>query len=260
MAVPRMRVALAASVVALGVPAAAAQAVPVDMVQQLDVAIRPARAGTRRRPRPASIEVTIQSPTTTPATTQRVRLFLARGVRFNTRAFPTCSPRLIARTDSVSRCPRGSIIGRGRARALGFIGGTVVPEDLTVTAVNSPRNTIQLFVFGETPVPVAEPIAGRLVRTRGRYAHRLDVTIPAGLREIFPGAFAPLVYFNVTVKAARTVRRGRGARARRTRVHFVETTACPRGGWPFEARFSFDPRAPFTDDPLTAEARPARCR
>lgn len=256
MSFPRWRTLTGVSLAVLGVSAATAQAgEPVDMVQELKVGITPASAGSKAKPRAAAIDVTISSPTATPAATESVDVFFGKGIRFNNGAFPTCSLQTINRARGLTKCPKGSIVGKGRARAIGFIGGTQVPEDLTVTAVNSPGNTIQLFVKGSTPLPIADAITGRLTKASSRYGHKLAVTIPKPLREVLPGTYAPLVFFNVKVKAQTTVRRG----GKSKKVNFVETTSCPSGGWPFKADFSFDEQAPFVDEPLTAVSPVSKC-
>lgn len=258
MSFPRWRTLAGVTLAVIGVSSASAQAAgkPVEMEQKLSVRIAPTKSGTARKPKPASIEVTISSPTPEPATTDTVSVKFSKGVTFNNRAFPTCSLATINATRSLSRCPRGSIVGRGKARAIGFLSGTQVPEDLSVTAVNSPGNTLQLFVQGSSPLVIAAPITGRLVKGSGRYGYKLNVTIPDELQEVIPGtAWAPLVYFNVKVKATTTVRRG----GRSTKVPYVATTSCPKGGWPFEADFTFDQAAPFIDGPLTAVSPVSKC-
>jgi hypothetical protein len=262
MSYSRWRTLAGVSLAVFGVSAATAQvanAKPVDMVQELRVTITPGKSGTARKPKGASIGVTIQSPSPEPATTQSVKVLFGKGVQFNNRLFPTCDLNAIRAAKSISRCPKGSIVGRGTARAIGFIGSSQVPETLSVTAINSRNNSLLLWLEGIAPLPLADALVGKLGKASGRYAHRLDVTIPRNLREVLPGTYAPLVYFDVDVKATTTVRKGKGRKARKVKVNYVETTSCPKGGWPFAADFSFDPEAPFTDDPLTAVSPNARC-
>ncbi|MDO8209193.1 hypothetical protein [Conexibacter sp. CPCC 206217] len=260
MSFPRWRTLAGVTLAALGVTAASAQAAdppkPVDMVQNLRVTISPAKSGTSRAPKAASIGVTIQSPTSEPATTETVSVSFGKGVEFNNRAFPTCSLQTINANRSLSKCPRGSIVGKGTARAIGFLNGTRVPETLRVTAVNSPGNTLQLYVAGTNPLPIAAPITGRLVKASGKYGYKLNVRLPQDLQEVIPGtAWAPLVYFHVDVKATTTVRRG----GKSTKVPYVQTVKCPSGGWPFEAAFTFDQAAPFIDGPLNAVSPNQKC-
>ena len=263
MSYSRWRALAGATLAVFGVTAATAQvanAKPVDMVQNLKVTIRPAKAGTAKKPKPAAIGVSISSPTPEPAATESVKLLFGKGVRFNNGAFPACSLNMVKSTKSIARCPRGSIVGKGSARAIGFIGDTQVPESLRVTAVNSTRNTLLLWVVGSSPLPVADALVGKLGKASGKFAHRLDVTIPKSLREVLPGTYAPLVSFKVDVKATTTVKKGKGKKAKKTRLSYVETTSCPKGGWPFQADFVFDQAAPFTADPLTAVSPAAKCR
>jgi hypothetical protein len=260
MSFPRWRTLAGVTLAALGVSTASAQAAatpkPVDMAQNLRVAISPGKSGTARKPKPASIGVTISSPTVEPATTETVSLSLGKGIEFNNRAFPTCTLQTISAVGNLSRCPKGSIVGRGTARAKGFLGTTIVPETLKVTAVNSPGDSLQLYVVGTSPVTISGPITGKLVKASGKYGYKLNVRLPQYLQEVIEGtAWAPLVYFHVDVKATTTVRRG----GRAVRVPYVQTVKCPKGGWPFEAAFTFDQGAPFIDGPLTAVSPNSKC-
>lgn len=258
MSFSRWRALTGATLAVLGVAATSAQvagAAPVEMVQNLKVTITPGKTGTAKKPKAASIGVTISSPTAEPAATETVKLMFGKGLKFNNSAFPTCSLATINANKNLSKCPKGSIVGKGTARAIGFLGGVGVPEDLTVTAVNSPGNTLQLFVSGSKPLRISGPITGKLSKASGKYGYRLDVTIPKNLREVLPGVYAPLVAFHVDVKATTT--KGKGKKAKK--VNYVETTSCPKGGFPFEAGFSFDQAAPFTAGPLTAVSPVSKC-
>lgn len=258
MSFPRWRTLAGVSLAVFGVGAASAQAAdpkPVDMVQNLRVTISPSKAGTARKPKPAAIGVTISSPSPEPATTETVSVSFGKGVTFNNKQFPTCSLKTISANKGLSKCPKGSIVGKGSARAIGFLSGTQVPETLSVTAVNSPGDTLQLYVNGTNPLPIAAPITGKLVKASGKYGYKLNVTLPNELREVIPGTYAPLVYFHVDVKATTTVRKGN----KTVRVPYVQTVSCPKGGWPFEADFTFDQLGPFIDGPLNAVSPNAKC-
>lgn len=261
MSFPRWRTLAGVTLAVFGAATTAqvASAAPVDMVQDLKVTITPGKAGTSKKPKAAAIGVTIQSPTLEPATTESVRLLLGKGIKINNTAFPTCSASLINANKSIAKCPKGSIVGRGTARAVGFLGGAQVPETLSVTAINSDKNSLQLYVSGTNPLRISGPITGKLSKASGKYGYRLDVTIPKYLREVIPGVYAPLVYFKVDVKATTTVTKGKGKQAKKVKVNYIETTSCPSGGWPFEAGFAFDQAAPFTAGPLTAVSPAAKC-
>ncbi|MDO8188054.1 hypothetical protein Q5424_12060 [Conexibacter sp. JD483] len=257
MSFPRWRTLAGVSLAAIGLTAATAQAgEPTDMVQKLDVKITPGKSGTAKKPKPAAINVVIQSPTENPATSDTVVVKFAKGVTFNNRAFPTCSPATIKATRSLSSCPKGSIVGRGTARALGLVNSTRVNSTLKVTAVNSPGNSLQLFVETTVPIDIAAPISGKLVKSKGDYGWQLNVKIPDELQEVIPPiAWAPLTYFQVKVQATTTVKRGK----RTVKVPYVATTSCPKGGWPFAADFTFDQGAPFISGPVSATSPNSKC-
>jgi hypothetical protein len=253
-----------AALATLGVATATAQAAPtpVDQKQDLNVTVSPSKAGTKKAPKPAAISVTIRTENVaSPATTKTVSVFFGKGVSFNNTRFPTCSAKAIVQQRSIKSCPKGSIVGKGTARAIGFVssgdGYSQIPETLSVTAVNSTNNTLQLFVQGAAPLTVAAPITGKLVKASGKYGARLNVTVPQQLREVIPGSWAPLVYFHVKVKATTTVRHGN----QKVKVPYVQTTSCAKGGWPFRADFGFDGAAgvPFSSGPVTAVSPNAKC-
>lgn len=257
MKVPRWRTLAGVTLVTLCAVTATAQA---EMVQELRIGLTPSKAGKVKKPKAASIRVTISSPTPEPSTTEGVTLFFSKGIQFNNRAFPTCTQAAIQRAKGIAACPKGSIVGKGSARAVGFLGGARVPEDLTVTAVNGPRDTLLLYVKGTNPLPISDAIVGKLAKANGQFGSQLKVTIQKTLREIIPGTYAPLVYFDVTVKGTATVKRGKGKRAKKTKVNYVETTACPKSRqWPFRGDFTFDQQAPFVNGPLQVQAT-QKCR
>jgi len=264
MSYPRWRAVTGVSLATLGIAAATAQAAPVsvDQKQDLNVTVKPSKAGTKKAPTPATLGVTIRTENVdNPATTKTVSVFFGKGISFNNASFPTCSLKTINQQRSIRGCPKGSIVGRGTARAIGFIGTpgsySMIPESLTVTAVNSTHNTLQLFVQGAAPLTVAAPITGKLVKASGKYGMRLNVTVPQALREVIPGNWAPLVFFKVSVKATTTVTKG----GKKVKVPYVQTTSCPKGGWPFSAGFGFDDAAmaPFGSPPVTAVSPNAKC-
>ncbi|MCW2951272.1 MAG: hypothetical protein JWQ48_442 [Conexibacter sp.] len=235
----RCRTLVGVTLVALGTTATVAQAADQGQ-QQLTVKISPAKAGTKNKAAGAGIHVTIRDTAATPATTQTTTISFGKGVSFNNTKFPTCAVATIDRAKSVAKCPKGSIVGKGTARAIGQLAGTAVPESLTVTAVNAPRNTLALFVKGETPLTIAGTLTGKLSKAGGKYANKLTVTIPSYLREVLPGTFAPLVMFDVTVKATATVKQG----GKSVKVPYVQTTGCSGGSWPFLGAFTYDQGAP----------------
>ncbi len=243
MKISRTRTLVGATLLALGMTATVAQAADSGQ-QSLTVKISPAKAGTKKKPAAAGIHVTIRNSAATPATTETTTISFGKGISFNNTKFPTCSVSKINTTKSVTGCPKGSIVGKGTATADGLLAGQSIPENLTVTAVNAPSNTLVLFVKGSSPLQIAGALTGKLSKTGGKYGSKLAVTIPSFLREVLPGTYAPLVKFDVSVKASATVK---GAK-----VPYVETTGCTGGAWPFLGAFTYDQTAPTPVGPSSS--------
>lgn len=239
MKISRCRTLVGATLLALGTTATVAQAADQGQ-QQLTVKLSPSKAGTKKKPAAAGIHVTIRNTAATPATTKTTTISFGKGISFNNGKFPTCSIAVINKAKSVASCPKGSIVGKGTATANGLLGGNVVPENLTVTAVNAPSNTLALFVKGAVPLDISGTLTGKLSKSGGIYGSKLAVTIPSYLRQVLPGTFAPLVRFDVSVKATTTVKRG----GKKVKVPYIQTTKCPSGGWPFRGAFTYDQSAP----------------
>jgi hypothetical protein len=252
MTLSRCRTLVGVTLVALGTTATVAQAADQGQ-QQLTVKISPGKAGTKKQPAAAGIHVTIRNTAAAPGTTKTTTISFGKGVSFNNTKFPTCAVATIDKAKSVGKCPKGSIVGRGKARAIGLLGGTAVPEDLTVTAVNAPRDTLALFVKGASPLTIAGTLTGKLSKAGGAYANKLTVTIPSYLREVLPGTFAPLVLFDVSVKATATVKQG----SKSVKVPYIQTTGCTGGSWPFLGAFTYDQAAPNPVGPSSSKTTAA---
>jgi len=249
----RCRTLVGVTLVAVCALPAVALADDATSQQQLTVRLSPAKAGTKKKPAAAGIHVMIRNTATAPATTKTTVVSFGKGISFNNGRFATCSAKTINTTKSITSCPKGSIVGRGTARAVGQLQGVPVPETLAVTAVNAKRNTLLLFVKGAAPLSIAGVLTGKLSTASGQFSAKLSVSIPSYLREVIAGTFAPLVNFDVNVKATTTVRQGR----RKVKVPYVQTTGCTGGSWPFSAAFTYDQAAPNPVGPSTSDTTAA---
>lgn len=240
---PRWRALAGATLVALCATTALAQAA--DDPQQLKVGLSKTKAGTKKKPAATGIHVTITNLVVdNPSTTETTTISFPKALAFNNAQFPTCKASQITLRKSVATCPKGSIVGHGTANAVGIAGSSRIPETLSVTAVNGPRSTLNLFVAGDTPLSIKGILVGKLLKAGGAYGYKLAVTIPPGLRMVGAGIYAPLVRFDVNVNATVTVKSGKGAKAKKHKVSYVVTTGCKAKRWNFMAAFTYDQAAP----------------
>lgn len=217
-------VLLVATVVAALALGSVAYAINGD--QAVSVKLSPSKAGTKKKPKNASIDVVT---TTKPAaddppfaTTQAV-IHFDKALRFNPKLFKSCSQATL-QSGGPSACPAGSKVGSGSASATAV--GTV--ENLTVTAFNGPGgNKLELLVQGDTPLGINSVIEASLKKDTGKYGYKLVVPIPEGLQQPLTGVFATLTRFETKVKATT---KGRG---------YVETTGCKGGKWHFGGDFTY---------------------
>jgi hypothetical protein len=173
------------------------------------------------------------------ATLTRALLKFTYGARLMGKFFPSCSADMI-RNHQV--CPKGSVIGTGKA--LGMVGGPENPalENIDVTLYNGPKGkSITFRIQGKQPAVIDVPFDAPLKTfSGGTYNYQVDVVVPDILQRI-AGLPISLDYFNVKVGATRKVK-GK-------KVGYIETLICPPMALvPLQADFSFIESDPFHID------------
>jgi hypothetical protein len=214
---PRGRCAAAAAGIALaGAPVAAAQT-----DERFRFTATPARSG-------VPVTLGFDFGTTAPWTSGRFGFAVPRGV-WNGRRFPTCALRTLRRDNSLRRCQRGSLVGRGRALYVHGGPDQRLEERFRVTAVNG-GSTVHLFWRGE---PVANAPAGRTLIWRG-----IGTTqwLPLDFVEIAGGITATMERFRLELGATR---RGRG---------LVELRRCRRGRYEATAVVRYRDSSPGSEE------------
>jgi hypothetical protein len=171
-----------------------------------------------------------------PATLKQVVLKFTYGARLMGKFFPSCSADMIRNHQP---CPKGSIIGTGKA--LGMVGGPDNPalEKIDVTLYNGPKGKSMTFrIQGEQPAPIDVPFDAPLKTfSGGNYNYQVSVVVPDILQRV-AGLPISLDFFNVKVGATRKVK-GK-------KVGFIETLICPPLALvPLQADFSFVDADPF---------------
>ena len=146
-------------------------------------------------------------------------------------------------------CPVNALMGRGIATAEIPFGGEIISESARIEVFSAPvrEGRLALWVFADAHTPVgAEPIfPAAVVSAPPPYGEAIDAAIP--LIPTLPGA--PDVAVTRFHMALGTTARGpdhfvyyksvRGRRVAYAPRGLILPPACPHGGFPFEAQFTF---------------------
>lgn len=198
--------------------------------QGLKVELTPSKAGTKKKPKAASINVIVTSTASSdepPYAVKHATIYFGKGVNFNPSAVPTCTEDIL-NAQGTSGCPAKSKVGSGSVVA--YAPALGVTENLTVTAFNGPNQTLNLFLEGSTPLQIASDIVATLEKGhKPGFPYQLDVPIPDNLQQPLTGVYAELQTFQVKVKAS-------GKKGGKT-VNYVESTGCSGGKWKFAGDF-----------------------
>lgn len=160
-----------------------------------------------------------------PKAASRIVIKLPRGTRVNTRAARQCN--LSDQQVLEGKCPRRSLIGRGRAKANVWPLIPSTTED--VKAYASKRGIVLLLTDNE-----ADPNPAQALVLHARVTKRGRITVNVPELQPLPGQFAVLTDFALRTKP---VSKGRGKRAR----HLITTPRrCnKRRGWVTTTIFNY---------------------
>ncbi|WP_320672641.1 hypothetical protein [Patulibacter defluvii] len=184
---------------AVAEPAAAASG-PLTAQTELVATLAPGKAPTPRRPRGLDVEVLMRWGQ--PAggderrTLQRAVFLFPRGTVYNGGRFPRCSIATMLARASTAGCPKGSIMGSGRADA----DADTSPTEARITVVNGGPTRVYFFVAMDNPAVVRTPVIGEVTKLRGRWAYRLAFDVP---RELQVVGGVPIIMNQVRVRAGR---------------------------------------------------------
>jgi hypothetical protein len=231
------KVALLATTViaALGVTSTA-WAVNAD--QTISVKLKPAKAGTKKKP--ANVNIIVQTDTTphdtTAFATKQAVIHFDKNLVFNPKKFKTCSAQTVQADETT--CPKGSKVGHGTSigTALGIV------SNLTVSAFNGPNGKFLLHVTAPGPPQIDGVIVASLKKDKGKFGYKLVVPIPVNLQQPIPGVFATLKQFITSVKGT-----SKG-------VPYVGLIGCPKSG-----KLSFKGDFTYTDGTSKSATSTLKC-
>jgi hypothetical protein len=154
-----------------------------------------------------------------------------------------CSPQMLEQTGA-SGCPTNSIMGRGSATAELRFGPQIVTENASISIARAPdqEGHIALLLYASGPSPVNTQILSpaQLLTTAPPFGGRLNMQLP--IIPSVPGAAdVAIVSLNVTIgpQGLTYYERTEGATLAYTPKGILLPKACPHGGFPFAATFSF---------------------
>jgi hypothetical protein len=197
-----------------------------DPAAKATIGVTPSKAGTPRRPVGVdlTVDATLNPPPGTDATpVTGFEVWLGPGLTFDRGAVPACSASTLRR-GGPAKCPRKSIVGRGRVTTpqdpmldLPSGGGT------SVVFINGPGEAMTAYVQRSLPrIRVAVP-STVVDGARGSWPHRDAWFFPSALQL---AAGITLMANGVTFDI----------RGTSSPMPYVRSTGCPKGGWTWKVR------------------------
>jgi hypothetical protein len=213
-------IAIAALAVAVAASAAFAQSTS-PTVLHVTASVSPNKAGTKKHPQ--GVKLTVKTTWTTPAdlekpVTQRAIVLFPKGSLYNGAKYPKCSQTVLAR-QGPTKCPKGSIMGTGTGTAFA---DTVLTHP-HITVVNGGAHDVFLYTVLDNPARVRAPVPGVITKMTGKWAYKLELTVPQSLQIV---AGVPIALRDLTFKVGKK--------------DWLATTACSGGKWPFSVQTFYD--------------------
>lgn len=164
--------------------------------------------------------------------TERVKVFIDRNIRVNTKGLATCRPSRLENTDAPTArkaCPP-AIVGKGRASAWVALPDSLkIPAPAPVTVFNgTPRGRKPVFLihaYTTVPVPTTFVVPGVYINRKGQYGYELNFKVPD-----IAGGYGSLDFFDAKV--------GHSWRYKRTRQHYGYGR-CRGGKFKIKAQFLY---------------------
>ena len=144
------------------------------------------KAGTAKKPRPASISIAVTQTTTSgglASTSRALNITLPKEQRFTGKTWPKklrCDPIKANQAKSDSVCPKGSKIGAGHVTAAAGDGS--LKSEIDVRAYVTKSGDLGLWLDTLKPLPIHEMLIGKV--TGGR---TIKVAIPSNIQQPLTG-------------------------------------------------------------------------
>lgn len=235
----------AAAAASLAFAPAAAFAAPPEI--RLDVKLTSSTSGTKKKPK--TVGATVSTGVTTSTGDERTRhtvtsakIWMAKGIKLNYKAFPECDIPDEALSVNVDWCKANapkSAIGSGKAAASVIDAGE--PEGTLIPYIGS-NNRLLIQTQFASPAVIDQPLVGKVSTASGAYSYLFDFTVQEILQQPIDRGFVQLKDFTIKFnkKTAKTTKT--------KKVGLVDLTSCPTGGYKFKAEFKFRDGATATTE------------
>lgn len=209
-------IAAVASVAAVAVAAtvAFAQQNPPPKVD-LTAKVSPSKAGTKKKPRAASISVDIKNNKESKTTLDTLTISLPKNIKISTKGLKTCR-KSVLESEGADGCPSGTKAGSGTAHATLDPFGQGSTLTFRIQAFLGGRKTL-LFALEERSLPALRPVLeGRISRASGKFGQKITVKITPELQQPVAGTYTALD----DIQAKISLKRGKRS--------LISFTGCPK--------------------------------
>jgi hypothetical protein len=200
----------------------------------MKVGISPKKAGTKKKPKNASIHLTIKN-NDQKKTLSSLVVTSPKTFKLSTTGLTSCKEATLV-AGGPAACPKASRIGKGTANALlGVNGPSPTPLHFDVTPVVVGKNRIDFNLHTDV-------LTNDLISPAKIKGSKLTIEVPAAAQQPLPGTWAGLVDIDTTLKA----KKGK---------HFLgTTTGCKKKKHAFSTKLIFANNGVSDPTPLTVKA------
>lgn len=163
----------------------------VEIVANLPKGAQP----TKRKPVPVTVDVLMEWDRSTnegATTLQKTTVLFPQGSIYHGAKLPKCSVALL-NNSGVGACPKGSIMGKGKAWAW----ADTVRTTADITVVNGGKDRVYFYTTMTNPAVVQLPVEGKIRKLRGKWAYELVSEVPTDLQVV---AGVPIVVYKMEIK------------------------------------------------------------
>ncbi len=168
-----------------------------------------------------SLDTKIKQPGGTVYVLKSLEYDFPQGAVANGKLFPSCTVAILNKAHGrLSACPKGSKIGGGTAYGTAVDLG--VSSTGAVTLFNGPGGkSIVTNISIIRPAVINESFSNKLIKTSGKYAYRVPVSVPPKLQTILDG---PIVVKRIQLKTFATIN------VKGVKRGYIEGIKCPKSG------------------------------
>lgn len=208
-------IAAVASVAAVAVAATVAFAQNPPPKVDLTAKVSPSKAGTKKKPRAASISVLIKNNKESKTTLDTLTISLPKNIKISTKGLKTCR-KSVLESEGADGCPSGTQAGSGTAHATLDPFGQGSTLTFRIKAFLGGPKTL-LFALQESSLPALRPVLeGRISRASGKFGQKITVKITPELQQPVAGTYTALD----DIQAKISLKRGKNS--------LISFTGCPK--------------------------------